>query len=166
MNPQQLPTRSVYRLPTGSALMAATRNNTCLENTITPLSEPVFNEGSVNPDPTRFKIEHPSDTQLYADIKKLLTKDVVVFKSSRLPADGLFSLEEAWEKRGSDVVKKISTGGKIVFHAAGDTGASNQRKYGNEIRVCDQLTNDCRTARETTLSTRACARAERGADTP
>lgn len=44
-------------------------------NTITPLSEPIFNEGSASPDPVRFKEVHGSDTALYKQIQKLLTKD-------------------------------------------------------------------------------------------
>jgi hypothetical protein len=117
-------------------------------NPLTPLPQPIFNEGDVSPDPTRFKIKHPSDSQLYAEIGKLLTKDVVGFNASRLPKDGLFSLEEAYGVHGGEIVKKIQSAEKIVFHAAGDTGASNEGKYGNEVRVCDQLTNDCRTSNE------------------
>src|SRR5277367_4930153 len=115
-------------------------------NTITPLPQPVFNEGSVTPDPTQFKVAHPSDTQLYKEIQKLLTKDVVGFSPSRLAADGLYALQDAWGPHGPENVKNIQTAGKIIFHAAGDTGASNQGKYANEVRVCDQLTSDCQTA--------------------
>ena len=31
-----------------------------------------------------------------------------------------------------------------MFHAIGDSGASNSRKYGNEVSVADQVTTDCR----------------------
>jgi Calcineurin-like phosphoesterase len=115
-------------------------------NTVTPLPQPLFNEGSVTPDPTQFKVAHPSDTQLYKEIQKLLTKDVVGFSPSRLAADGLYALQDAWGPHGAEIVKNIQTAGKIIFHAAGDTGASNQGKYANEVRVCDQLTSDCQTA--------------------
>jgi len=117
-------------------------------NALTPLPQPIFNEGSTTPDPTRFKTAHPSDTQLYKEIQKLLTKDVVGFNASRLPHDGLFPLQEAYGVHGGEVVKKIQSAGKLVFHAAGDTGASNEGKYGNEVRVCDQLTSDCYTSDE------------------
>lgn len=113
---------------------------------ITPLPQPVFDEESVTPDPTRFSTAHPSDSQLYKDIQKLLTKDVVSFSPSRVPLDGMFALRDAWGPHGPEIIKNIQSAGKIVFHGAGDTGASNEGKYANEVRVCDQLTSDCRTA--------------------
>jgi len=115
-------------------------------NTITALPQPIFDEGSVTPDPTGFRTPHPSDSQLYKEIQKLLTKDVVSFTPSRLPSDGLLALKDVWGAQGAKVTKNIQSAGKIVFHAAGDTGASNEGKYANEVRVCDQLTSDCRTS--------------------
>jgi hypothetical protein len=115
-------------------------------NALTPLPQPIFNEGSVTPDPAQFKTKHPSDNKLYDQIQDLLTKDVVSFSPSRLPNDGLFSLQDALGTHGPAMVKAIQSAGKIIFHSTGDTGASNQGKFGNEIRVCDQLTADCQTA--------------------
>src|ERR1700678_1923058 len=115
-------------------------------NAITPLSQPVFNEGSVTPDPTGFKVEHASDTQVYKEIQNLLTKDVVSFNPMRGQPGTLYTLEDAYGSQGSQLVSAIKKTGKIIFHSAGDSGASNQGKYGNELRVCDQLTADCRTA--------------------
>src|SRR5450755_4132578 len=114
----------------------------------TPLPQPVFDEGHASPDPARFRTAHPSDALLYKQLGNLLSKDVVSFEASRLPPDGLFSLSDAWGPHGAEVIKKIQAAGKIVFHAAGDTGASNEGKYGNELRVSDQLTNDCSTAND------------------
>ena len=110
------------------------------------LPQPIFNEGNVLPDPKRFKIAHPSDKQQYKEIQNLLKTQVVGFDASRLPHDGLFALESAFGPHGPEIIKRIKTAGKIIFHAAGDTGASNEGKYGNEVRVSDQVTNDCRTA--------------------
>src|SRR6201993_3338428 len=115
-------------------------------NTLTPLPQPIFDEGSVTPDPTRFRTAHASDSQLYKEIQKLLTKDVVSFNSSRLPVEGMLALQDVWGPHGTEIIKKIQSAGKIVFHAAGDTGASNEGKYADEVRVCDQLSADCRTA--------------------
>ena len=39
-------------------------------NALTPLPQPIFNEGSVTPDPTKFKTKHPSDTKLYDQIQE------------------------------------------------------------------------------------------------
>jgi Calcineurin-like phosphoesterase len=111
--------------------------------------QPIFNEGNVTPDPKRFTTRHPSDTAQYKEIEKLLKKQVVGFDASRLPPDGLYNLEAAFGPHGPEVAKKIKTAGKIIFHSAGDTGASNEGKYGNEITVANQVTMDCRTSNAT-----------------
>jgi Calcineurin-like phosphoesterase len=108
--------------------------------------QPIFNEGNILEDPTRFKTAHPSDKLQYKEIQNLLKTQVVGFEASRLPPDGLYGLESAFGPHGAEIVKRIKTAGKIIFHAAGDTGASNEGKYGNEIRVADQVTSDCRTS--------------------
>jgi hypothetical protein len=111
--------------------------------------EPVFSEGVPTPDPTVFTTPHPSDSQFYKQIQKLLTKDVVGFKVARGKPDDLYTLETALGAHGADVIKAINSAGQIVFHCTGDTGASNVKKYGNEISVADHLTNDFHTASPT-----------------
>jgi hypothetical protein len=106
----------------------------------------VFNEGNTTQDPTRFKTAHPSDTKQFQELGNLLKKDVVSFDSSRVAADALYTLQEAFGPHGPEKIAAIQRAKKVVFHAAGDTGASNEGKYGNELRVADQLTADCRTA--------------------
>ena len=108
--------------------------------------EPVFAEGVPTPDPTVFTTPHPSDTQLYKQIQQLLTKDVVGFKAARGKPGDLYTLAEALGAHGPDVVQAIQDAGRIVFHCAGDTGASNVKKYGNEISVADHLTDDFHTS--------------------
>src|SRR5262249_27241375 len=44
------------------------------------------------------------------------------------------------------VLDAINKAGRIVFHAVGDSGASDVRKYRSELRVSDQVTDDCHTA--------------------
>ena len=112
----------------------------------TPLPQPVFNEGNLTPDPKQFKVKHPSDTQQYKEIEKLLTKDVVSFEPSRGQAGDLYTFESAMGPHGAEAVQAIQKAGKLIFHCAGDTGASSEGKYGNELRVSDQVTNDCRTS--------------------
>lgn len=115
-------------------------------NASTVLPQPVFNEGNVMPDPTRFRVGHPSDTEQYKQLGNLLKKDVVSFETSRVGPNELYTLQQALGPHGPEIVNRIKTAGKIIFHAAGDTGASNEGKYGNELRVADQLTYDCRVA--------------------
>ncbi len=112
----------------------------------TPLPQPVFNEGNVTADPKQFKTKHGSDNQQYKEIQNLLTKDVVGFEQSRGQAGDLYTLESALGPHGAESVQNIQKAGKIIFHCAGDTGASNEGKYGDELRVSDQVTSDCRTS--------------------
>jgi hypothetical protein len=105
--------------------------------------EPTFSEDAVTPDPSGFTKLHSSDTDTYKQIQDLLKKDVVGFAKKRGKPDDLYKLEDAMGTHGPDMVKGILKTGQIIFHAAGDTGASNAQKYKNEIRVADQLTNDC-----------------------
>lgn len=109
-------------------------------------SEPAFNEGVATPDPTVFKQPHPSDTNTYNQVQNLLKKDVVSFSAPRGKPGDVYTLESALGAHGPAVVQEIQGAGQIVFHAAGDTGASNVRKYGNEISVADVLTNDFHTS--------------------
>jgi hypothetical protein len=116
-------------------------------NANTPLvqplfGEPVFSEGVPTPDPTVFTTPHPSDSQLYKQIQKLLTRDVVGFTTARGKPGDLYTLETALGAHGAEVIKAINNAGQIVFHCVGDTGASNVKKYGNEITVADRLSDD------------------------
>jgi calcineurin-like phosphoesterase family protein len=108
--------------------------------------EPTFSEGKPSPDPEHFWKKHPSDNAQYAQIKKLLTKDVVGFDASRGAPGDLYQLQDALGPHGPETVETISKNGQIVFHAIGDSGASNAGKYKNEIHVADWLSNDCNTA--------------------
>jgi Calcineurin-like phosphoesterase len=111
-----------------------------------PLAQPVFDESSITPDPGKFKTVHPSDTALYKQVQNLLKKDVVGFDPARSQPGDLYSLQGALGSHGAEITQAIIKAGKIVFHSAGDTGASNAGKYQNEIRVSDQLTADCHSA--------------------
>ena len=105
--------------------------------------EPFFGETARTADPTGFGTSHPSDSQQYKQIANLLTKDVVSFEQSRVKPGDLYTLQDAMGSHGPQVVQKIKAAGQIVFHALGDSGASNAGKYKNEIGVADQLTADC-----------------------
>ena len=108
--------------------------------------EPTFNEVASSPDPSSFKNPELSDTQLYKQIQSLLTKNVVGFATSRAKPGDLYALQSALGSKGHATVQSIQQAGQIIFHAVGDSGCSNVKKYQNEISVADQVTNDCRTA--------------------
>ncbi len=108
-------------------------------------SEPVFNEDGIpTPDPTTFRTAHDNkaDTQLYKQIQNLLSQDTVSFPASRGNPGDVYSLASALGTQGPSDVKAIQNSGKIVFHAAGDTGATTKSKQSNELSVVDHVTND------------------------
>ncbi|MGY3447932.1 metallophosphoesterase family protein [Bradyrhizobium sp. USDA 4353] len=106
--------------------------------------EPSFGEGVPSPDPTGFMQEHPSDREVFHQIGELLKTKVVGFKQSRARPDELYTLAAAYGARGAEVVEKIQSAGRIVFHAIGDSGATTDGKqYADELSVADQLTMDC-----------------------
>jgi len=119
-----------------------------------PLPQPIFHEPTFNedvpvPSPTGFETAHPSDNATYQEVEKLLKKDVVAIPGSRAADDAMFSLEQAYgTNHGPLVIKKIQDSKKIIFHAFGDSGASEARKYRNELRVTDQVTIDCAQSNE------------------
>ena len=108
--------------------------------------EPVFSEGVSSLDQSGFSKPHPSDKELYKQIQNLLKKDVVSFDQSRAADQDVFKLQDAFGAHGTQIVQGIQNAGKIIFHALGDSGASNAGKYKNEIHVADQLTMDCQNA--------------------
>jgi Calcineurin-like phosphoesterase len=108
--------------------------------------EPTFNEGVPTPDPTRFKVPHPSDAAQYAQIQALLNEDVVAFSASRGAPGDLYELATAFGPHGPEVTQGIQSEGRIVFHMVGDIGASTAGKYPGELRVSDQITADCQTS--------------------
>ncbi|MGH9500619.1 MAG: metallophosphoesterase family protein [Terriglobales bacterium] len=107
------------------------------------LPQPVFDEPSATQDPSGFKDKHPSDTARYKAIQQLLTKDVVPVPPTRVNPGDVYGLQSALGTPGPNIIKAIVKAGQIVFHATGDSGASNVGKYRNEIRVSDQVTDDC-----------------------
>jgi hypothetical protein len=107
--------------------------------------EPIFGEDGSSPDPGGFLAPHSSkiDDETYKKIGDLSKKDVVPIPPSRAANDALFTLAEAYGAHGGQVANKIADSGSILFHALGDSGASNVGKYPNELRVADQVTLDC-----------------------
>jgi hypothetical protein len=111
--------------------------------------EPIFNEDTPQPSPTGFETFHQNDDATYKAVQDLLTKDVVEIPASRIADNQMFSLQAAYgTSHGPLVIKKIQDAGKIIFHAFGDSGASNVRKYADELRVSDQVTLDCASSDE------------------
>jgi Calcineurin-like phosphoesterase len=107
--------------------------------------QPVFNETTQTADPGGFLVPFQNDDATYKQIEKLLTKDVVSFDKSRVEDDQLFTLADAYGPQGQSIVDQIEKAESIVFHAAGDSGATTSKKYQSEITVADQMTADALT---------------------
>lgn len=105
-------------------------------------AQPVFSEGKASPDPTQFLIPHPSDNALYKALGDTLTTNTVSVPPPRGAASDLFSLASAYGDRGQATLDAIRSQHKIVFHAVGDTGATNVKDYSSQVHVADQLTAD------------------------
>jgi Icc-related predicted phosphoesterase len=122
----------------------AKRQNSGLTSPI--FDEPTFNERVATPDPSGLAIV-PDDDGKYKDpgVKALLNNQVVGFDKMSGNPGSVYTLASALGPQGADAVKGITDNGQIVFHMAGDTGASNDRKYDGELHVCDQMVSDCRT---------------------
>src|SRR5579863_2363006 len=88
--------------------------------------EPTFNETAASKDPTGFATPHPSDNAQYNAIHDLLTKDTVAFDPARGQPDYVYTLQLALGPHYQERIAPIGQAGQIVFHAAGDTGASSQ----------------------------------------
>jgi hypothetical protein len=111
-------------------------------------NEPIFNEADNKPPPNGFATRHPSDTALYRQLGDLLKKDVVSFDQARGAPGDVLTLAEAYGAHGPQVIKKIQDAKRIVFHAGGDSGASNEGKYKHELGVASRLTADCQSSPE------------------
>jgi len=112
----------------------------------TSADAPVYSDPTATPDPTDFSVGHPSDNSTYAQIGELLKKQVVDVPASRAADGDLYPLETVFGQNGAAVTAAIRQAGKIVFHAVGDTGASDVRKYKGELRAADQMSLDARTS--------------------
>lgn len=91
-----------------------------------PVAGPVFAQPKPTADPTRFRIEHPSDGAAYKTIDALNAEHKlgpIPFPAPRGGTEPVLTLAEVLGKTGDDVVKAITKAGQLVFHAVGDTGS-------------------------------------------
>jgi predicted phosphodiesterase len=96
---------------------------------------PSFAEVRSTPDPTKFKIPHLSDNQLY----KLINAGVQAYpEPSHTDA---IDLKNIWgEANGATEIDRVNAAKKIIFHMVGDTGSTGGPKHQNE--VSDKLVLD------------------------
>jgi hypothetical protein len=106
------------------------------------LDSPVFSQPQPTPDPTTFRIRHPTDKDAYAAIDKLNAEHKLKpmpFPPPRGGTEPSVTLASALgEHPTADAV--ITQNGQIVFHAGGDCGSTKGPRTQNE--VADKMVAD------------------------
>jgi hypothetical protein len=108
-----------------------------------PAGTPIFAEPTVAPDPTKYKTPHASDTAAYAEMDALIKASKFLplpFPAVPNVSEPILTLSAALGSAGAAAIAKIQAGGQIVFHAAGDTGATRGPK--TENTVVDKMLSD------------------------
>src|SRR5207248_778709 len=85
-------------------------------------------------------ISHADDQRLYDEMKARHLNMAETFKKSRTADDVLFDYAAALGPRGTEMAKRITDSGQIVFHAIGDTGSVKSTRTQNA--VADSMTAD------------------------
>jgi hypothetical protein len=97
--------------------------------------KPIFAEPNPTPDPTKYKTPHASDAAAYSEMDALIKASKflpIAFPAVAGVAEPVLNLATALGPSGPNTVAAIQEAGHIVFHAAGDTGATRGPKTENE----------------------------------
>ena len=108
-----------------------------------PAGTPIFNDPHPTPDPTKYTTPHASDTAAYNEMDALIKASKflpIAFPVVNGVAEPILHLADALGPTGPATVAAIQNSGQIVFHTAGDTGATRGPKTENE--VVDKLISD------------------------
>ncbi len=109
-------------------------------------ANPIFAEPRYMPDPTAYREPHASDSAAYKELdqlQKLHQFNPMSFRVVEGVAEPVMKLGMAFGSAGAKVEQTIEQAGQIVFHSAGDTGATTalpglQDEYG----VVDKMVAD------------------------
>lgn len=98
------------------------------------------------PDPSQFRTPHASDTLAYSELDRL-TKlhqfNPLPFRTVPGVAEPVLQLADAYGSAGAKIEAAIASAGQIVFHSAGDTGATTaQPAFADEYDVIDKMVAD------------------------
>jgi Calcineurin-like phosphoesterase len=107
------------------------------------LTAPVFAQPEPTPDPSTFKIKHPSDNDAYKLIDQLNAEHKIKPLSFPLPRGGAaeprLNLTQVFGGNAA-AVKRIQGSGQIVFHSSGDCGSTRGPSTQND--VTDKMIGD------------------------
>ena len=97
-------------------------------------------------DPSAFKVAHASDSAAYAELdqlKKLQQFNPLPFRIVDGVTEPVMKLGDAFGSNGAQVEQAIVKAGQIVFHSAGDTGATSVKPaLKDEYSVVEKLLAD------------------------
>jgi hypothetical protein len=108
-----------------------------------PAGTPVFAEPHPTADPTKYTVPHASDTQAYNEMDALIKASKflpIAFPAVNGVAEPILTLAAALGPSGPATEAAIQAAGQIVFHTAGDTGATRGPK--TENTVADKMISD------------------------
>jgi Calcineurin-like phosphoesterase len=109
-------------------------------------AQPVFAEQQYMPDPSAYKEPHGSDTAAYNELDQLQKLHQFLplpFRVVSGIAEPVMTLGAALGSSGDKVEQTITKAGQIVFHSAGDTGATVARPgIQDEYSVVDKMVAD------------------------
>jgi hypothetical protein len=100
------------------------------------LDGPVFSQPQPTPDPTIFKVRHPSDGPAYQQIKVLNQQGQIKpmpFPAPRGGIEPVLALRDVFGGNRSAIDTITNTNKQIVFHATGDCGSTRGPKYQNDV---------------------------------
>jgi Calcineurin-like phosphoesterase len=83
--------------------------------------QPVFAQPQPSPDPTSFKVPHPSDDGLYKKVNDKLLQPIPAPRGGA--AEPVLTLTDVYGDQGTAKTAEIEQAGQIVFHSVGDTGS-------------------------------------------
>lgn len=109
-------------------------------------ANPVFAEPQYMPDPSAYKEPHASDTAAYNELdqlQKLHQFNPLPFRVVAGTVEPVMKLGAAFGSAGNKVEQAITKAGQIVFHSAGDTGATQARPgLQDEYNIVDKMVAD------------------------
>ncbi len=109
----------------------------------TPIGHPIFAQPQPTPDPTQFRIKHPSDAAAYKTIDQLNAEHKlgpIPFPMPRGLPEPVLTLEQVMGSPGAEMVKRVTASGQLVFHSVGDTGSVRGPR--DQELVADKMTAD------------------------
>ena len=100
-------------------------------NSLRIAASPVFAEPGYMQDPTQYRTPHASDSNAYKELDEL-TKlhqfNPLPFRTVAEVTEPVMKLADAFGAGGAKIEQTIQKAGQIVFHSAGDTGATTDRR--------------------------------------